>query len=189
MCKPAALRPVNQNINSLIMKSQIIKSFLLSCALVALPQAFGAKGTELQIPLADDAHVVVHYVDMIPTLSSGGLAPDGAETDRRNDLEGVLKKSFEKAGLKINLEVVPFGSQKTGDIDLTITITQWDVNPMGDYECRISASVTNGEQEYDLGNFSGRYSGMVTSSSRATVAYEKAAAKAVDQVVAHFFRA
>lgn len=175
--------------NPRIMKSQIIKNLLLPCALIILPSAFAGKGTEIQIPVADGTNIVIHYVEMLRTTSMGGLYPDGAETDRRYQLEEVIKKSFEDAGLKVNIEVVSVGSRKTGDLDLTVTMNEWELNTMGEYECRISASVTNGETKLELGNFVGRNSQIVGSSTQARKAYDKAAQKAVDQVVAHFFRA
>lgn len=171
------------------MKSQIFKSFLLSCALILLPSAFARKASDIQIPVADGTHIVVHYVEMLQTTSMGGLYPDGAETDRRQQLEEVLKQSFEDAGLKVNIEVVSVGSRKTGDLDLTVTMNQWDLNTMGEYECRISGIVTNGETKIELGNFVGRNSEIVTGSTKARKAYGTAAKKAVDQMVAHFFRA
>lgn len=189
MCKPAAPRWVTKSKLPKIMKSQIIKNFLLSFTLMILPSAFAAKGTEVQIPLADGANVVIHYVEMLQTTSMGGLYPDGAETDRRHDFEDVIKKSFEDAGLKVNIEVVSAGSRKTGDLDLTVTMNTWELNSMGQHECRISASVTDGETKIDLGNYVGRVSQISTSSSQARRAYDNAAKKAVDQVVAHFFRA
>lgn len=171
------------------MKSLIINSFFLSCALIVLPSAFARKASDIQIPVADGTHIVVHYVEMLQTTSMGGLYPDGAEMDRRFQLEEVIKKSFEDAGLKVNIEVVEAGSRKTGDLDLTVTLNQWDLNTMGEYECRISGTVTNGETKIELGNYVGRNNQIVSSSSQATRAYNKAAQKAVDQMVAHFFRA
>lgn len=171
------------------MKSQIIKSFLLSFALIALPSAFAKKASDIQIPVADGTHIIVHYVEMLQTMSMGGLYPDGAETDRRFQLEEVIKKSFEDAGLKVNIEVVDSASRKTGDFDITVTMNQWDLNSMGEYECRISASVSNGDTKLDLGIFVGRNNQIVSSSTQLRKAYDKAAQKAVDQMVAHFFRA
>jgi hypothetical protein len=185
-CRPSA-GPIQNS--PAIMKSQIIKSFLLSCALVALPSAFAGKGTEIQIPLADGTNIVVHYVEMFQTTSMGGLYPDGAENDRRFALEGVIRKSFEDAGLKVNIEVVDAGSRKSGDLDLTITMNEWDLNTMGEYECRLSATVFNGEMKINLGIYVGRNNQIVGSSNQARKAYDKAAQKAVDQMVAHFFRA
>ena len=126
---------------------------------------------------------------MLQTMSMGGLYPDGAETDRRFQLEEVIKKSFEDAGLKVNIEVVNSASRKTGDFDITVTMNQWDLNSMGEYECRISASVSNGDTKLDLGIFVGRNNQIVSSSTQSRKAYDKAAQKAVDQMVAHFFRA
>lgn len=171
------------------MKIKMNKIVLLAASLLTASGAFAGKGTDIQIPLADNAVVVVEYVELLPPATYNAVYPESAENDRYLAFSKVIKEAFADAGIPATIEVVRNGSRKTGDVNLIVGMSLWELDQMGEYNCRFSGAVTNGEQEIDLGMFVGRYSQISVSTSRAREAYNKAAKKAADELVSHFFRA
>lgn len=171
------------------MKHHSIKNLCLALSLIAAPALLADRQPDVRIPIADDATLVVKYVELLRTTDMGGLYPAGAEADRRSSIGRIIKEAFKEAGYPISIKVVPNGSRETGDLNLTVMISSWELNRMGEYECRFSASISSGDQRIDLGMFVGTHSTIVASSTQSTKAYDTAARKAVGDLMRHFFRA
>jgi hypothetical protein len=173
-----------------MMKYPLIKTFLLGLSVAtAAPLAAGGQD-QIKMPIADDTNIVVHYNELTQPMSMGGIYPDTAETDRLYSFSRVLKNAFLEAGLPAAVDVVRNGSRKSGDLDITIMINRWDLNPMGEYECRFSATVFNGEEKINLGIFVGQFNELtIHRGSNSKFTYDVAARKAADKLVSHFIRA
>ncbi|MEZ5277530.1 MAG: hypothetical protein R3F07_14205 [Opitutaceae bacterium] len=171
------------------MTHHTLKNICIFAALMAVPSLPAAKKPDVRIPIADNANIVVEYVELLRTTDMGGLYPAGAETDRRTSIGRIFEEAFADGGYKVNIETVPNNSGKTGDLTITIMMSSWELNRMGEYECRFSGTIANGDQKIDLGMFVGTYTTIVVSSSQSTKAYDTAARKAVDKLLKHFFRA
>jgi hypothetical protein len=187
MCKPAGDQPFSNAHSS--MKHHALKLLFLSLSLVATPFLAAEKQPDVRIPIADDTTIVVEYVELLRTTDMGGLYPAGAETDRRTSIGRIIQEAFTEAGYPVKIKIVPNGSREKGDLNLTIMISSWELNRMGEYECRFSGSVSSGDQRIDLGMFVGTHSTIAVSSTQSTKAYDTAARKAVDKLMKHFFRA
>ena len=171
------------------MTHHTLKNILIALALTAAPSLLAAKQPDVRIPIADDAHIVVEYIELLRTTDMGGLYPAGAETDRRTSIGRIIEEAFADGGYKVTIETVPNNSGKTGDLTITVMMSSWELNRMGEYECRFSGTIANGDQKVDLGMFVGTYSTITISSSQSTKAYDAAARGAVDKLLKHFFRA
>lgn len=128
-------------------------------------------------------------VGSLQPVSMGGINPEGAETDRLNSFSQALKEAFLASGLPAEVKVVRNGSREHGDLDFTVAANRWELNSMGEYECRFGATVSNGEEKIDLGVFVGTFNQPVIirgSNSKST--YDVAARRAADKMVSHFIR-
>jgi hypothetical protein len=171
------------------MKFPLIKTLLVGLSVAAASPLVAGTQDQTRLLIGDDAKIVVHYVESLQPISMGGIYPEGAETDRLNSFSRVLKEAFLEAGLPAEVDVVRNGSRAHGDLDITVAINQWDLNSMGEYECRFAATVSNGEEKVDLGVFVGRFNQLViVRGSNSEYTYDVAARKAADKMVSHFIR-
>ena len=123
-------------------------------------------------------------------LYMGGANPQSAEADRFHSFAKVIKEAFTHADLPVEVEVVRLGSKKVGDLDIMINVNTWELNSMGEYECRFSASISNGQERMELGVFVGIMNELsVFSGSNTRRTYDVAARRAADQMVSRFTRA
>jgi len=172
------------------MKIPSILTVLLGLSSVATIPLVAESPIQARFPIAESTNLVVFYAESLQPLSMGGIHPDNSHNDRQSSFARVLKAAFREAGIPANIEVVRFGSRDTGDLDLTIMINRWDLNPKGEYECRFSAAISNGEETVDLGVFTGTYDELTIHQGRRTeFTYNVAARKAADKMVSLFTRA
>ncbi|RKX36336.1 MAG: hypothetical protein DRP71_00045 [Verrucomicrobia bacterium] len=172
------------------MKNPLYTVILLGLSVVAANTLTAEAQKQARLPIADDTNIVVHYTESVRPSSMGGIYPDGASNDRRSSFSRVLKEAFTEAGLPVDVEVVRLGSRKSGDLDITVNISTWELNSMGEYECRFSATISNGEEKIDLGVFIGTFNELtIHRGSDPKFTYDVAARKAVDKMVSLFIRA
>lgn len=172
------------------MKSSLYKVILLGLSVAAANALAAEAQKQSRMPIADGTTIVVHYTESVRPASMGGIYPDGASNDRRSSFSRVLKESFIEAGLPVDVDVVRLGSRKSGDLDITVNISSWELNSMGEYECRFSATISNGEEKIDLGVFVGTFNELtIHRGSDPRFTYDVAARRAVDKMISLFIRA
>ena len=172
------------------MKRSLIRTFLIGLSIAGLNPLVAGSQSPIQMPIADDANIVVHYTELLQPMSMGGIYREVAETDRLYSFSQVLKSAFVEAGLPARVDVVRNGSRKNGDLDITVTINRWDLNSMGEYECRFTATVSNGTEKINLGVFVGLLNELTLHrGTNSEVTYDVAARRAADKMVSHFIRA
>jgi hypothetical protein len=166
------------------MNNPLFKVILLALSVAAANglQA-GAKG-QAPMPIADGTKIVVHYSESL----QGGLNPDSGEMSRRSSFSRVVEEAFADANLQVEVEVVQLGSKKTGDLNITVNVTRWQLNQMSQYECRFAATISNDSEKIELGVFVGKLDG-ATMQQGTEYTYDVAARRAVDQMVKRFTRA
>jgi hypothetical protein len=171
------------------MKFPLYKTLLVGLSVAAASPLIAGTQDQIQMFIADNAKIVVHYVESLQPVSMGGLNPEGAETDRLNSFSRVLKEAFLAAGLPAEVKVVRNGSRERGDLDITVAVNRWDLNSMGEYECRFAATISNGEEKIDLGVFVGTLNQpVIIRGSNSEFTYDVAARRAADKMVSHFIR-
>jgi hypothetical protein len=172
------------------MKNPLYNVILLGLSVATASTLDARAQNQVNLPIADGTKIVVYYTESVVPLYLGGANPAGAETDRFYSFAQVVKEAFADADLPVEVEVVKLGSKKTGDLDITINVNTWELNSIGEYECRFFASISNGQERMDLGVFVGKMNEMsISSGSNTKHTYDVAARRAVDQMVKRFTRA
>lgn len=172
------------------MKNPLYNVILLGLSIVTASTLTARTQNQVSLPVADGTKIVVNYTDSVVPLYMGGSNPESAETDRFHSFAQVIKEAFTQADLLVDVEVVRLGSRKIGDLDITVNVSTWKLNSMGEYECRFSASISNGQEKMDLGVFVGKMNELsIFSGSNTRRTYDVAARRAADQMVSRFTRA
>ena len=166
------------------MKNSLFKVILLGLSVAATNGLQAGAKDQTPMPIADGTKIVVFYFESLQSV----LNPDSGEMNRRSSFARVLKESFTKANLQVDVEVVQLGSKKTGDLYITVNVTSWQLNQMGQYECLFSAMISNESETIELGAFAGTLDG-ASGRQGTEYTYDVAARRAVDQMVKRFTRA
>ena len=172
------------------MKCSLIRTSLIGLSIALLSPLAAGSQDKIQMPIADGTNIVVHYTELLQPLPMGGIYPEGAATDRLYSFSQVFKSAFVDSALPPKVDVVCRGSRKNGDLNITVMINRWDLNSMGEYECRFTATVSNGVEKINLGVFVGLFNELtIHRGSSSEFTYDVAARRAADKMVSHFIRA
>ncbi len=172
------------------MKNPLYNVILLGLSVATASTLNARAQSQVNFPVADGTKIVVNYTESVAPLYMGGTNPESAEPDRFHSFAQVIKEAFSDADLPVEVEVVRLGSKKVGDLDITVNVNTWELNSMGEYECRFSASITNGQERMDLGVFVGKMNELsIFSGNNAERTYGVAARRAADRMVSRFTRA
>ena len=101
------------------------------------------------------------YVRIIDNSSidfDGSFGSELSELDRFRFMSESITETFEAEEYPVTLKFVRFGKDIPPDVNvLTISITRWSLNQVGEYETRIFAKLKARKGKINLGYFIGRY--------------------------------
>lgn len=130
--------------------------------------------------------------DSIPPLQVRVTIPatpsPNAEFDVSERFTDLLMTVFRRSGYNGRItEVEPRDEPKPGSPVLSLNITDWEKNPVGNIDCRFSATLEAGGQERQLGSFTGTSLGLMTGpgGSGLSDAFDSAAYNALRDLLDH----
>jgi hypothetical protein len=100
----------------------------------------------------------VRIIDNSSIGSDGSFGSESSELDRFRFMSESIIETFEAEEYPVTLKFVRFGKDIPADVNvLTISITRWSLNRVGEYETRIFAKLKGRKGKINLGYFIGRY--------------------------------
>lgn len=161
------------------MDMNLLKIFTIGLSLIVSTSLFAGN----KVVVAENDEIVISFIDSLPPVYIGGENPESAENYRFYTMSKIIKDAFLDAGLSV--EVVRNGSKEVGDINVNVALVKWDLNKIAEYECRLGATASKGDEFFDFGVFVGTLNAIpFTSDPKYT--YNIAAEKAVNEMVKHF---
>ncbi len=146
-----------------------------------------------EVPGEKDILIPLHPSDTLLIIYGENMIQEGMDqqinSSRFGYFQQAITEEFKKANLLAQVEFTQLGFDKTIEADyiLNITITNWEINTLGEYECQFFASISDNEQKKDLGSFIGKEKSLtLQGSNQAEIDFVKAARKAVEKLMAHF---
>ena len=99
----------------------------------------------------------VRIIDNSSLGSDGSFGSELSELDRFRFMSESITETFEAGEYPVTLKFVRFGKDIPPDVNvLTISITRWSLNRIGEYETRIFAKLKARKGKINLGYFVGR---------------------------------
>jgi hypothetical protein len=143
-----------------------------------------------EVPGKKDVLIPLHQRDTLVIIYGENMIKnEEGESSRFGYFQEALTEEFKSANLSAQIEFTQLGYDKTvkGDYVLTIMITSWEINLLGEYECRFFASISDNELKKNLGTFIGKQKSFtLAGSSQAEANFVKAARKAIEELTKYF---
>lgn len=100
----------------------------------------------------------IKIIDNSIVGSDDSFGSELSELDRFQFMRESIIETFRSGEYPLTLKFVRFGKDIPLDVNvLTITISRWFLNRLGEYETRIFVKLKSGKEEITLGYFVGRY--------------------------------
>ena len=112
--------------------------------------------SRVKISAYDTLYVKIN--DQTGVFSTDGYLSDIGEKDRFNHLSQSINSVIENKDIPVDLKFVRSGSDTPEGVTvLNIGLLSWRINRLGEFETRLSATLSSPGGKEKLGNFVGRY--------------------------------